>query len=329
MIDFRSFDVIKAAHMLVSTCMGVKAGEQVLIIADNLTDFNVANALASAVSICRGEPVMTVMPARPRAGEDPPEIVKKAAEGAQVVLSPASTSMSHTRFIQKLLAEKKIRFFTLPAVTSDQMSRGAATADYGEVRRITQEVAEVMRRGTKIRVTSPTGTDVTGDIGGMPVGVAAAFALNQGELSCFPDGEAWQGPRDGTAEGTIVIDTSIHMLGLLNEPIRYIVRKGRVVAFEGGKEAQKLREIVEGAANGNNIAEISIGTNPRARVTGNVSEDKKGLGRVHVALGDNIIYGGKVESPIHLDGVILRPTVEIDGQTVVKDGEISIGKGQR
>jgi leucyl aminopeptidase (aminopeptidase T) len=325
MIDFRSFDVIKAAHMLVSTCLGVKTGEQVLIVADNLTDFNVANALASAVSVAGGEPVLTVMPARPRAGEDPPEIVKKAAEGAQVVISPASTSLSHTRFIQRLLAEKKIRFCTMPAVTSDQMSKGAAIADYREVRRITERIAQIMKRGKKIRVTSPIGTDVSGIIEGMPVGVAAAFALNPGDLSCFPDGEAWQGPRDGTAEGVIVIDTSIHMLGLLNEPIKYIVKSGRVVSFEGGKEAQKLREIVESAENGNNIAEISIGTNPKARVTGNVSEDKKGLGRVHVALGDNVIYGGTVESPIHLDGVILRPTVEIDGNTVVRDGKLLLG----
>ncbi len=39
--------------------------------------------------------------------------------------------------------------------------------------------------------------------------------------------------------------------------------------------------------NADNIAEIGLGTNPVAKIIGNVLEDEKVHGTCHVALGDN------------------------------------------
>lgn len=73
-----------------------------------------------------------------------------------------------------------------------------------------------------------------------------------------------------------------------------------------------------------NIAEfaIGIGTNPRSRMKGNMAEDKILRGCVHVAVGDNHTIGGKLQSHVHLDGVILSPTVEIDTHLIVKEGKL-------
>jgi leucyl aminopeptidase (aminopeptidase T) len=54
---------------------------------------------------------------------------------------------------------------------------------------------------------------------------------------------------------------------------------------------------------------------------------QKGLGRVHIALGDSApihLPGGKVKSEVHIDGVILKPIVEVDGKIVVKNGKLNI-----
>ena len=57
---------------------------------------------------------------------------------------------------------------------------------------------------------------------------------------------------------------------------------------------------------GTNVAELGIGTNERAELTGNVLEDEKILGTAHVAFGASAAIGGTVQVPVHLDCVVLQ-----------------------
>ena len=59
-------------------------------------------------------------------------------------------------------------------------------------------------------------------------------------------------------------------------------------------------------------------------LTGNVLEDEKILGTCHVAFGASAGIGGVVQVPIHIDCVVLRPTVAIDGEAIVRDGELLV-----
>ena len=81
-------------------------------------------------------------------------------------------------------------------------------------------------------------------------------------------------------------------------------------------------KIIETVENGANIAEIGIGLNPMCRRNGDFEEEKKARGNLHIALGDNIFYGGCVRSPIHIDMVIYNPTVRFDEQVIVDNGRI-------
>jgi leucyl aminopeptidase (aminopeptidase T) len=77
--------------------------------------------------------------------------------------------------------------------------------------------------------------------------------------------------------------------------------------------------------NNRNIAEFAIGTNPNARLTGNLVEDKRLLGTVHFAIGDSMSLLGKVDASIHLDGLMLKPTVVADEKIViVENGKLNI-----
>jgi leucyl aminopeptidase (aminopeptidase T) len=73
-----------------------------------------------------------------------------------------------------------------------------------------------------------------------------------------------------------------------------------------------------------NIAELGIGTNDKAIITGLVLEDEKVMGTIHIAIGDNSHFGGKVQVPSHLDGIVKSPTVWADGKLIMKDGEFMI-----
>jgi leucyl aminopeptidase (aminopeptidase T) len=316
--------IMQSAEMLLRHCVQVKRGEQVLIIADTASDFAVVSAMQCTAAVLGAEPTFVVMMPRNKTGEEPSEVVSKAIWGSDVVFAVASTSVTHTRAIQAALDDKRIRFISMPAVNTDLMTRGAATADYKQVEQTGQRLLDSLVAGSEIKVTSDLGTNLTASIAGRPYKLGVPFVREPGQMSTFPGGEVWKGLVSGSAQGVVVIDTSMHMLGLLSDHIRYTVRNGKVVKVDGEKEAKRLLDILENVPNWENIAEIAIGINPKARITGNVSEDKKGLGRVHVALGDDIIYGGTVESPVHLDGVIDKPQVYIDGKLVMDKGVMMV-----
>jgi len=73
-----------------------------------------------------------------------------------------------------------------------------------------------------------------------------------------------------------------------------------------------------------NVAEFGIGTNDKAILSGNILEDEKVQGTIHIAFGDNKSMGGSVQVPSHLDGLIKQPTVWFDEQKVMENGRLLI-----
>ncbi|MCS7116798.1 MAG: aminopeptidase [Nitrososphaerota archaeon] len=315
------FEMARAARIAVEECMKVKGDEEVCIVTD-VNMLSIAEALAYATKSIGAETTMVIMSTREMHGNEPPRVVSQAMLGADVVLAPTTYSITHTSARVKA-SEAGARVLILRGVTEEMMSRGAMLADYKKVREDTEKVADILTKGRMVRVTSKFGTDVEFSIEGREAFVLAGFYNPKVGFAVLPDGEAPIAPVEGTANGTIVFDTSMDGIGLLSEPIRLTVSNGKVTKIEGGKEAGRLREIIEGAdENATNIAEFAIGTNPKARIIGILAEDKKRMGSVHFALGSSFTLGGKVKSKIHVDGLIKEPTVIVDGKEIVKEGRL-------
>ena len=92
------------------------------------------------------------------------------------------------------------------------------------------------------------------------------------------------------------------------------------------REAARLRRLLEsvGEPEAYNLAEFGIGCNHGARVCGITLEDEKVLGTCHLALGNNIFFGGKTRVGIHLDGVLTSPTIYFDSQKIMEYGTLLI-----
>lgn len=318
MTDWMQVRVAKAATSVVRTSLAVQAGEQVAIVADDDSDFAVVDALLSAVRAVDAEPTLVVMPVRERAGAPANEVVAAALSGADAIVAPTSTGLGFTPAFGEAL-KAGARGIVMTGIKSKDLLEGAALADYEEVYRVTKPLADAITAGSVVRVTCPNGSDLTASLDGVTCGVGASFAREPGVVSGFPSGEAWNAPKEGTGAGVLVADGSAHMLGILEEPIRVHFEEGRATKIEGGRQAQQLEEIIDGVENGDNLGELSIGTNRWARFGGNITEDKKQLGTVHFALGNSVV-GGTVKSPIHLDLLITKPTFEVDGVVLVRDG---------
>jgi leucyl aminopeptidase (aminopeptidase T) len=113
-------------------------------------------------------------------------------------------------------------------------------------------------------------------------------------------------------------------LGLSEEPAALTVRDGHIVEAEGGLGPDYLALLKAHGDRGTNLAELGVGTNDRAQLTGSVLEDEKILGTVHVAFGASAGIGGTVSVPIHLDVVVLEATLVVDGQTVLDGGRYAL-----
>ena len=115
-------------------------------------------------------------------------------------------------------------------------------------------------------------------------------------------------------------------LGLIkNANLNFEVKDGYAEKITGGILAKKLNAQLDKIGKASrNIAEFGIGTNDSAKLSGILLEDEKVMGTIHIAIGNNISMGGSVNVPIHLDGVIKKPTVYLDDSIIMRDGILLI-----
>jgi leucyl aminopeptidase (aminopeptidase T) len=318
-------EIIQTAQRLARDVMGVREKDEVLVITD-VAKMTVGKAFTMA---CRGlgaETVMALMPLTGEHGNEPPATIAAAMKAADVVFAPTTHAITHTR--ARLEAFKVgTRTAILRGVDEDMMIKGAMTVDFGELRGRTEKLAQVLSEADEITVKSSAGTEVAFKVTGRKAFSLDGYFHEDYGFAALPPGEAPTCPVEGTTNGTIVFDYSMDSIGRLKKPLSLTVKKGRIVSVSGDAEdVHVLEQLFEGDETARNIAEFAIGTNPNARLIGNLAEDKKLLGTVHFAIGDNKSLGGEVESSVHLDGLMVKPTVMADQGVLVENGKILIDR---
>jgi leucyl aminopeptidase (aminopeptidase T) len=318
-------ELLRAAEIALMKCLRVRAGESVLVVTDEPTRIIGLHLWLKARELGAEAIYMEMIP-RSVHGEEPPKPVAEAMKVANVVVAPTSRSLTHT-VARKEAAERGARVATMPGITEDIFVRTMGV-DYDLVQRLTNLVADVLDEGREVKVTTSLGTDLVFSIEGRKARRSTGILINPGDWGNLPSGEAYIAPVEGTANGVVVVDGSMAGVGLLTQPIRITFRDGVAEHIEGGPEAAKLRELLSRyGVEARNLGEFGVGTNPGARVSGIVLEDEKVLGTVHIALGSNFDFGGRVRAPVHLDGVIMKPNVYVDGCLVMREGVLLIGSG--
>jgi leucyl aminopeptidase (aminopeptidase T) len=312
--------LFKAAQAALGNCLAVKKGESVLIITD-APERRVGYAFFEAAKEMGTEAMLLEIIPRSSNGEQPPEAIAKLMKDFDVLIIPTSKSMSHTK-ARREACEAGARCVTLPGIIEDTMER-TLNADYNEIAKRSIRLAEMVSQGKTAKVTTPAGTDIKMIIEERVCHADTGLVHNPGDFSNLPAGEAYIAPVEGTANGIIMVDGA--MVGKVKEPIKIVVKDGFATQITGDRSAKELEEMLEPFGQpGRNVAELGIGTNHKAKIVGNVLEDEKVMGTVHMALGDNKSMGGNVSVQSHLDGILLKPTVWIDDKVIMKDGTLNI-----
>jgi leucyl aminopeptidase (aminopeptidase T) len=293
--------------------LGLRPEERVLVVTDAaMRSIGELFVMAARQVTARVEQVE--IPVAASNGEAPPTAIAELMAAADVVLLPLSRSISWTG-AREAATRQGARVASMPAITTEIICR-TFVADYTAIRARVNRLADLLDRGSTVHVTSAAGTDLKLSIAGrMAHGRKGGIYREPGQWGNLPCGEAFIAPLEGSAAGIYVVDASHGGVGQLNTPIRIAVEAGRAVTISGGAEAQRLVAVLEavGDAEAFNVAELGIGCNDAARISGVTLEDEKAIGTCHIALGSNAYFGGTVEVGVHLDGVLRRPSITIDG----------------
>lgn len=310
------------ARRMMEQVLAVRPGERLVIVTDDERPRSITDLLTATAALYGLQAVVVMMPAREMGGEEPPPAVAAAMREADCIIVQTSHSLTHTNAEREAL-RGGARVCNIREVDEEMMVRGGMTADYEEVDRITRRGVTLLTAASRALVTTPEGTDLTLDLSGRPAFALSGFAREPGTFSGLPDGEAAIAPLEGRTEGVVVDPYLIEKIGQVTEPFRMEIRRGQIVRVEGGAQAEQMNAILARKDPGarNFAAELALGTNPACRLIPKSREVKKRLGQAHVALGDNLSLAGTVESAVHLDIMLLRPTVVLDDRIVLDAGD--------
>ena len=316
------------SDMVVQTCMDIRRGENVLIVCDPTTS-EIGQSLHIATQKRTDRVLLIVMPKSRHHGEEPPSPVAALMRQQQVVIAATKYSLTHTKAARQALKDGA-RIATMPGMTFELYTEGGMTADFQDVKRRISNIANVLRRRRIINVKSETGTDVTFEVNWRDWKLDDNGICNRPRmLTNLPAGKVFILPKEGTMNGTIVIDGSWDST-LIDEPVELIVENGTVIDVKGGSLAATIRQSYGEVAKKLKakdresvwtIAEFGFGMNPSARLVGNVLEDEKRMGSCYFSIGDNSRLGGSSHAGIHVSGVLAKPTVWLDDTCLTESCE--------
>jgi aminopeptidase len=328
--------LVERARVFVEQWAKVEPGERVLVLADDQTDRDVARAVLEAARATGADVTFVEIPRPDSAWAEPSEVVLGAMKQAQKCLSLAL--VYHDR--RTTIARREYgmaMFFLLPPVPATLFG----PASYYPIElcaEIGRQCALRLRAAREIRITSRRGTDLralldprncTADPGGWVEAWDPGRVVGRtpGEGSnTFPPGVVLAYPDPASVEGVAIFEHHVGVGPVASHlAVRYV--NGRAVSAQG-EGAEELAAIVDGVDYATDVAELAWGTNPHQTLTldteRNPIDAERHAGTVHVGMGPSPIFGSRSTSRLHLDGLIVKPSIFLDGEAIMVDGHLVV-----
>ncbi len=298
----------KPINTALKTCLDFRNNENCVIITDSGKKEIGKKFYEQALKISE-KTEMIEIPIMERNGQEPSLNLNKKYD---VALFLTTKSLTHTDF-RKSLTEKGTRIASMPGITEDIIKR-AVDVDYEKIDRLNKKIKEILEKTSVVEIKTKKGTDLKLRIKeGRKIGMDTGLLIKKGDCGNLPSGEVFLAPEEGTTNGILIVDKSIAGVGKLEEPLKITIKNGFLEQVEG-KDSLKFLSNFRGLDNNAFlVAELGIGTNYKAKITGIVLEDEKVKGTAHIAFGNNSGFGGTNNVPIHLDGVFSDPVIKCDG----------------
>ncbi|MEA3558867.1 MAG: aminopeptidase [Candidatus Thermoplasmatota archaeon] len=311
-------DKVKKAQVMLKNSLSPRRSDRVLVLCDNKT-YEVGQIFFEASKNLGLEAIMVEFPTGEHHGDDPPMQVADMMIHSDVIVAPTTFSITYTNATRAALA-RGARLITMPGMTMEMLEKGGLEADYKKISRSIRMFGRKFRRTKRVRVTSDLGTDLSFSIEGRDwILEDTGLCHKKGTITNLPAGEVFIPPLERTAEGDVIIDGAF--MGKNVQEVKLEIKRGMLVRVKGPND---VMEIMDRGKCARTLCEFGMGMNPRSMVIGNILEDQKSKGTAHFGFGDNSTFGGQINCDIHVDGMVLEPTIEFDGDVIVRKGKFEI-----
>src|SRR5579862_2185735 len=207
----------RAVQLILKRCLGHREGEAVLVVTDPPMEAHAREFLrhAHAMGV---EATLLTMPARRSPGEEPPRAVAEAMKSSPVSVLLTSRSLTHTAARHEACEKHGARIASMPGADPARLE-ALLDIDYDDLRARGEELAGLLEGAQRVRLTTPSGTDLWFEVRGRTVYRDIGDLSKPGSFGNLPAGEVCLAPIEGTGQGTVRIDGSCGGLGLIREPI--------------------------------------------------------------------------------------------------------------
>jgi len=313
------------AKWLCIHCAGLQSGEKTLILADDST-FDVALLVRQTAEEIGADLSLMLLPDFKMHGNEPSPVVAAAMASSDVIFCLTKMSLAHSQ-ARYAATNLGARYLSLPDYSMKVISSDALRANFEELVPEAMWLAQQLNQASSVRVSSLLGTDIRFNLGNRVTNVAPGIVRDKGTLGSPPDAEVNIAPLEDSCNGLIVVDGSIpcEEIGLLQTPVILTFRDGRVcdITCEDENLAHRVQDLFDAAGpKARVLGEFGIGLNPLATLCGIMLEDEGTRGTVHFGIGSNNSIGGNNNVAFHLDFVMRKPSVEIDGFKLIDNGVI-------
>ena len=325
--EYMSYELAKGAYTLAKDVLLVQKGENVVITADSCTDRRVVEATAEAVFAIGGRPTVVYYPTAPNACMEPYRPIAAAVAESDVWVEFTYSYVMHSPCFQKALANG-CRYINLSGMDAMMMVHCISQIDYDLVIELGECLLRVVQSADEVIVRSPAGTDLIGYNRGRKVRLSGRKATEKGYPVMLAGQVSWC-PIESTIEGKLTFDGALFppmSLGKLNNPVHLTLEKGVVTKIEGESDAKVFERWIDALGEPESmrrLAHYSLGFNPGVTsVTGRIVEDERVFGCIEFGIGSQgmSIMGEKWDAPGHTDGIVLNPTIILDGKPLEEEG---------
>jgi leucyl aminopeptidase (aminopeptidase T) len=312
------------SHLL-GHCGNLKSGEPCLVVVDETTKHLAPDFLVAAEQL-GSKAIITEVQVADRHGKEPSDHVAKLMLNAKLVLGFTKMSMAHTKARQEFCAMGG-RYLSLPGYTEALINDPCILANYQAQLSLTKAITDAFTLGSRVRVTTEAGTDITLDIRGRVGNCCPGFVNDHYNLGSPPDIESNVSPVENASEGVAVIDGSVACdeIGLLGQPIHLKIREGKIVDVKSSNPdyVHKVNNLFARIDNPKAyiLAECGVGLNPLAQLTGHMLTDEGAMGCVHFGFGSNSTVGGLNDVPFHVDFIMRNGSLWIDDHQILNAGQ--------
>jgi len=296
----------------------LKKDEKLCIISDKNTE-NLGNLFFKNAKESNFDVEHLIMDELKMHGEEPPKSIAESMKKSNLIIGLTSFSIAHSK--ARINAELMgIRYLSLPDYSKEILSNPALQENFLQKSKKLISLANKLSRGKKIRVISEKGTNIELDIENRKGNSAPGFVNNKILLGSPPDIEVNISPNENYSNGEIVIDGSIPhpKIGLLEKPIILKIENGVITSISGDPQIKSQLESIfsKYSKKSRILAELGIGYNSMAKLSGNMLIDEGTYGTIHFGFGSNLALGGLNEINFHLDFVTYEDSIIIDDETI-------------